>query len=253
MNAQSKIEAAPDNMAIWNAVEKTDPAHTKKVNQRGGFTAISAAYQIMRATEQFGPIGIGWGYIARDPIFHETLVFVPVTIWHGDRSNTFGPIYGGAEWKSNKGHLDSDAPKKAETDGLTKGLSQIGFNADVFLGRFDDNKYVAAMAREFAEGASNGEPDKAHPKATRGLDGPITSKAALFAAFTALQTEVTRCGDDDTLTCLLATEESKAVIQQCERDAPHYLSGGDPAPEDFEPLYDRIKRMRDEFQLENVK
>jgi hypothetical protein len=26
---------------------------------------------------------------------------------------------------------------------LTKGLSKLGFNADVFMGRFDDNKYVA--------------------------------------------------------------------------------------------------------------
>ena len=25
---------------------------------------------------------------------------------------------------------------------LTKGLSKLGFNADVFMGRFDDNKYV---------------------------------------------------------------------------------------------------------------
>ncbi|UXO93963.1 ERF family protein [Pseudanabaena phage Pan3] len=94
-----------------------------------------------------------------------------------------------------------------------------------------------------------GEPDG---KAKRGLDGPYTSKAKLFAAFTALQNEVVRCGDDETLTCLLATEENKALIAQCERDAPHYLHGGDPAPEDFEPLFARIQRMRDVFQLENA-
>lgn len=241
-----------DNLAIWREVEKTDPAHTKKVNQRGGFTAISAMYQVLRATETFGPVGEGWGFDAQPPIFHDNLVIVPVTLWHGDRSNTFGPIYGGAEWKSNKGFLDSDAPKKATTDALTKALSHLGFNADVFLGRFDDNKYVEAVAREFAEGASDGEPDKAHPKAARGLDGPHTSKAALFKAYNTLQADVVRCGDDETLTALLATEESKATIGQCERDAPHYLHGGDPAPADFEPLFARIKRMRDEFQLENV-
>ncbi|MBC3943336.1 hypothetical protein [Sphingomonas albertensis] len=141
------------NLRIWNAVEKTDPAHTKKVNQRGGFTAISAHYQIMRATEVFGPVGIGWGYTNGDPVFTDGLVIVPVTIWHGDRSNTFGPLYGSAEMKpvSKAGpKLDSDAPKKASTDGLTKGLSQLGFNADVFLGKFDDNKYIAAMTDEFA-------------------------------------------------------------------------------------------------------
>lgn len=140
-----------DNLRIWNAVEKTNPAHTKKVNQRGGFTAISAAYQIMAATEQFGPIGIGWGYISGNPIIIDTLIVVPVTLWHGDRSNTFGPMMGCEEWKDGKGRIDSDAPKKATTDAITKLLSQLGFNADVFLGKFDDNKYVAQVAREFAE------------------------------------------------------------------------------------------------------
>lgn len=140
-----------DTLRIWSQVEKTDPAHTKKVNQRGGFTAISAAYQIKRATEIFGPVGEGWGYTAGDPIFHENMILVPVTLWHGDRSNVFGPMFGGTEWKDRNGRLDSDAAKKATTDALTKLLSQLGFNADVFLGRFDDSKYVAEMEREFGE------------------------------------------------------------------------------------------------------
>ena len=121
----------------------------------------------MRATEQFGPVGIGWGYENGAPIFHETLVIVPVTVWHGDRSNTFGPVYGGAEWRSGN-RVDSDAPKKAATDGLTKALSHLGFNADVFLGRFDDNKYVEELRREFAGG--QGEERTVSPQQ------PITSE-----------------------------------------------------------------------------
>ena len=137
-------------MRIWTAVEKTDPAHTKKVNQRGGFTAISAHYQVMRATEAFGPVGIGWGYETGTPFMLDTLVVVPITLWHGQRDNTFGPLYGSAELRDSKGRLDQDAPKKATTDGLTKALSQLGFNADVFLGKFDDNKYVAQITQEFS-------------------------------------------------------------------------------------------------------
>jgi hypothetical protein len=145
-----------DNLRIWSQVEKTDPNHTKKVNLGHGFTAISAAYQIKRATETFGPVGEGWGYDAGEPIFHDLMVFVPVTLWHGDRAHKFGPMFGGAEWKSQKGRIDSDALKKATTDALTKLLSQLGFNADVFLGLFDDNKYVAELKAEFAE--PQGEP-----------------------------------------------------------------------------------------------
>jgi len=50
---------------------------------------------------------------------------------------------------------DTDAYKKASTDGLTKLLSHLGFNADVFLGMFDDNKYVAGLQKEKDEAAGS--------------------------------------------------------------------------------------------------
>lgn len=136
------------NMELWSQVEKTDPKHTKKVNQRGGFTSISAHYQVMRATEVFGPVGTGWGYDCADPIFNGPFIIIPVTVWYRDRANTFGPVFGCAEIAGNR--ADADAPKKAMTDALTKALSHLGFNADVFLGKFDDNKYVAKVTAEFA-------------------------------------------------------------------------------------------------------
>jgi uncharacterized short protein YbdD (DUF466 family) len=46
--------------------------------------------------------------------------------------------------------VDADFAKKMETDALTKVLSKMGFNADVFMGRYDDNKYVEQMTREHA-------------------------------------------------------------------------------------------------------
>lgn len=146
------------NMDLWDRVAETNPANTKKVSQRGGFTSICAQSQIMESTRAFGPIGIGWGYIAAAPVFHDNLVWVSVVLWHGDRSNTFGPITGGAEWKDKNGRLDSDAAKKATTDAVTKLLSQIGFNADVFLGLYDDNKYVAEITKKFADKPAPPEP-----------------------------------------------------------------------------------------------
>jgi len=50
-----------DNMRIWNYADKTDEKHTKHVAQRGGFTSIGGTYQIMRATELWGPMGSTWG------------------------------------------------------------------------------------------------------------------------------------------------------------------------------------------------
>jgi hypothetical protein len=46
---------------------------------------------------------------------------------------------------------NSDIFKKATTDALTKGLSVLGFNADVFLGLWDDNKYVQEQKRQEQE------------------------------------------------------------------------------------------------------
>lgn len=136
-----------DNLKLWKSVEKTDPNHTKKVNQRGGFTAIDAHYQVQQATEAFGAVGIGWGYDCEYQFPDKTVVCL-LSFWHGDRANRFGPIAGCA--KFNDGRLDPDAPKKAMTDALTKALSHLGFNADVFLGKFDDNKYVQQVTKEFA-------------------------------------------------------------------------------------------------------
>lgn len=136
-----------DNLRIWRQVEKTDPDHTKRVNQRGGFTAIDAHYQIMRATETFGPVGEGWGYDCGEPIFQGDMIIVPVTVWHGNRETCFGPVFGCAQFLGQR--PDADAPKKAMTDAMTKALSHLGFNADVFLGKFDDSKYVAALKAEF--------------------------------------------------------------------------------------------------------
>jgi hypothetical protein len=75
-------------------------------------------------------------------------------------SRAYGPIRGTCEiwsqatykgdllWEKDgapKMRLDDDAPKKAMTDALTKGLSHLGVSADVFLGLYDDNKYVQSL------------------------------------------------------------------------------------------------------------
>ena len=50
------------SLELWNKVCKSDPKYLKKVSfgQRS-FTAIDPQYQIRSATDQFGPVGEGWG------------------------------------------------------------------------------------------------------------------------------------------------------------------------------------------------
>jgi hypothetical protein len=48
-----------------------------------------------------------------------------------------------------KTKVDDNFAKKIETDALTKAISKLGFNADIFMGKFDDARYVNEMNIEF--------------------------------------------------------------------------------------------------------
>tara|TARA_R110000744_G_scaffold71312_2_gene143649 strand:+ start:22199 stop:22813 length:615 start_codon:yes stop_codon:yes gene_type:complete len=171
-------------MKLWNSVCKTDPAHTKHVAQRGGFTAIDAMYQIQTATEQFGPVGIGWGWDFDLSYPENGTVVAMVTLWHGNKNQTVKQV-GQKSLGANR--ADEDAVKKAVTDGLTKCLSYLGFNADVFLGKFDDNKYVAEMKVAHAPAPA---PTPAVVTELRDLIDKVTDVTQLQTGFTRVRDEL---------------------------------------------------------------
>ena len=136
---------------------KTNPDHTREVKAGRKFTAICPQSQFLAATEQFGPYGAGWGLkeINRD---FESLREYRMAIFSGvfwfkggefEISTSISLFIDKAQTK-----IDSDICKKAETDLVTKALSKIGFNADVFMGRFDDNRYVSEMRENFNKPAT---------------------------------------------------------------------------------------------------
>ena len=144
-----------NNMVLWESVCETDPKYTKKVNQRGGFTAIGAQSQVMKATEMFGAFGYGWG-VREERIERWQdcgLVVYQATLWFlqdGVAEEGEVPLHSSIKYSSN-GRIDDDFFKKVATDALTKGLSKLGFNADVFMGMFDDNKYVNQISDKYKE------------------------------------------------------------------------------------------------------
>lgn len=151
-----------NNLSIWHQVDKTMPGDTKKVEFGRKFTAIDAHTQIMKATEVFGPCGIGWGirnskYTVLTPNPNDpnyNLLEFTGELWFKQDGQEgcfdiaadielFEYVKKRAEWVRVE-----DSHKKVRTDALTKGLSWLGFNADVFLGLYDDNKYVQKMQQE---------------------------------------------------------------------------------------------------------
>ena len=146
--------AIETTMDIWNALAPSDPQYLKPVSFGSrSFTAIDPQYQVKKMTEQFGPVGEGWGWHNQTEIVSvsngDSAVLAHVTIWHGSQGNMFGPFTGCRKFfDAAKGRLAEDAPKMAITDGLTKALSHLGCDADVFLGKMDGNKYSADSAKE---------------------------------------------------------------------------------------------------------
>lgn len=149
-----------ENTKIWESLKTTDPKFTKTVSFGQKFTSINAQWQLQRMTEQFGPVGKGWGYHVEHDIQRITdditVAVADVTIWWlgtpeivtqlpaEKPRHSYGPVRGMAPLLE-KNRLDDDAGKKAMTDALTKGLSHLGLSADVFLGQYDDNKYVQSL------------------------------------------------------------------------------------------------------------
>lgn len=141
------------NLELWNKVEKTNPNYTKKAKVGGmSITAIAPQYQIMMVTEQFGVYGKTWGFknIELDyslvekydmVVFKGTFFFPEGQFEIVNSSKLF--------MDRNKKMLDDNFAKKIETDTLTKAISKLGFNADIFLGKFDDVKYLNEVKEEF--------------------------------------------------------------------------------------------------------
>ncbi len=149
-----------ENRVIWDALKETNPNITKSVNKGwGNLTSIDPHWQIMMMTEQFGPVGKGWSYSV-DYTYTDNYVFAEVTIKWSENYETnsmqqvwheFGPISSGLPLQKTNGKFDDEATKKCMTDALTKGFSHLGLCSDVFMGKFDDSKYVDGLRKKYNE------------------------------------------------------------------------------------------------------
>lgn len=147
-------DQAQDNLRIWKIAEVTDPRHTKEVSFGRKMTSIDSYYQIKRATEAFGPWGQGWGYVIEEDVLNVgpmPMAKVKMIFWYMDEDGErvqCSPIIAMNRLALGEKGADEEAFKKATTDALTKSLSYLGFSADVFMGLFDDSKYVNQIRKQ---------------------------------------------------------------------------------------------------------
>lgn len=276
MNAQSKTKAAQTvedvldeldatraaRMKIWNALCRTDPAHTKQFQRAGGFrgTALKPIWVEKRLTELFGPCGTGWG--TEKPNFRvveagvEMLVFCTVRGWYIDPDKEPNEnmldrryVYGVGGDKivvmtKNGPKVDDEAFKKAATDAIGNAFKHVGVGADIHMGQFDDSKYVAEVAAEFTAPP---------PNRRQALDGPYTSPTQLKTAAREFVRTLESMGDLAEFAAWAETDDYKAFCTQLERDMPDWWAGGPSVPAEFVPLEIRIdQKRRDLEQLEGI-
>ena len=149
-----------DNMKLWQSVCVTDPKAVKPITgkQYKG-NSPKPYWVIQRATEVFGPCGLGWGVQILPERFErfgdEALHIAHVKVCYiqdGKRGEIeqMGQTRAAYISAAGKHIVDEDAPKKSATDGMVKCLSMLGFAGDIFSGQWDDSKYVAWAAEETA-------------------------------------------------------------------------------------------------------
>jgi len=148
------------NMALWDSVKVTDPKAVKAITGKQYKGNSPKPYWIIqRATETFGPCGIGWGVEILSERFErfgdESLHVAQVRVWYeldGKRGVIEQMGQTRAEYTSAGGKhiVDEDAPKKSVTDGMVKCLSMLGFAGDIFSGQWDDSRYVEYASQETA-------------------------------------------------------------------------------------------------------
>jgi hypothetical protein len=201
-----------NGLSLWNKLELTDAAYTKRFD-KGNFkgTAVDAIYNIKRITEQLGPVGFAWGWhIVKDELvkfddgaeptwIHNCVVRAWFKQEDGSTrevehvGSTIAARYVG-RGSQRRFMVDDEYAKKSVTDALSKIMVSLGASADIWLGRFDGNKYVPPAnagaeagheaedelplprARAVEEDALVGEA-RSHLMAVRGMDGATLREA----------------------------------------------------------------------------
>ncbi|MBK6616119.1 hypothetical protein [Ottowia sp.] len=262
-----------DNLALWNTVAQTNPQHTKNFAGSDGFngTGINPTYNIMRATEAFGPMGIGWGVdiVSEDWVKGAPLGFdidgnmwgtvvvhvMRVNLWYmlGDKKGIvtgFGETTFVGKGENGRIFTDEDAPKKSLTDATGKCLALLGFSADVYMGLYDDHKYVEAMTERFRNKGDPATPaltqnrPGAAPKQAVVSTAPAASAASNASAAPATPTAAQPAGGDpsdpEAWIARVGTMRDDGELDHARKEVAKYIKGED---------LKRVRKFVDERQL----
>ncbi|WP_456322185.1 hypothetical protein [Hydrogenimonas sp.] len=144
-----------EGIEFYKSVCKTNPDYVKRAKVGGRMIAtIDPQYQTELATEKWGLYGHSWGVKNtrfENTIVGETIIRTLYGVFFYPLGEFEYAVSGKFSYPTRQGGLmiDEDIEKKLLTKFQSKCLSKLGFNADVYLGMYDDAEYVNEVSREF--------------------------------------------------------------------------------------------------------
>ena len=131
------------NNKLWLSVEETPKEIINQVKMEDGtiLNSVPSIFRIKKATEKFGVYGKNWGL---KEIKHSEL-HINTNLVIGNLSAVFFYTIKGEKisfeisnsisiisWRDGKAQVNFSYKKAIETDTITKALSRLGFNADIY-------------------------------------------------------------------------------------------------------------------------
>ncbi len=170
-NINNPIDDKEKNTRIWNYAYSTDASAISKWKTKPDsnveHTSICGYWMIQKATELFGPMGMGWGIEITEDYFvdgpetsfidktshQKEKTFTPknhmlkIKFWYkvdNKKEKYELPSSGSTPYiymTYNGPKTDIDYHKKSETGAIKKALSRLGIAADVYRGELDNKEY----------------------------------------------------------------------------------------------------------------
>ena len=140
-----------EDFKFYQKVSKTDPKFVKTRKSGGrAISSIDPQHQTEKVTREWGLYGKGWGIkdgvITTRMIGTTEIMSLSGVFWFPDgefsyavSDKSFYVTQGGKDF------IDTDIEKKLYTQLKSKCLSLLGFNSDIYLGKFEDANYVNEM------------------------------------------------------------------------------------------------------------
>lgn len=170
-----------DNLKLWDRVKTPRGEIKSNVFNGRNVTTVSGQSTIKTATEEFGIMGVGWGvHISEDVIDEGAPLLVDGKVvgfekvhklrgyvWYrldGKMCNT-SHQYGHTKFVSIDSYgrfkTEEDYAKKSVTDLIGKCLASIGFNADIYMGEFDNPQYAKEHENQIEDKKSEAKTERA--------------------------------------------------------------------------------------------